>query len=94
MILTDFFNSLQHIAEIIQAFLYIARQDDKNLAQYKSHFDFFSSLSTRSAASLPVKMEIGSPDGLYVHWPAWTTLGIGVRVELKILGNLLSAGMG
>ena len=29
------------------------------------------SLRTLSAANLPVRMEIGSPEGLYVHCPAW-----------------------
>jgi hypothetical protein len=48
---------------------------------------------TLSDAILPVRIEIGKPDGLNVHWPAWTIPGIGVRIELRILGSLFSAGM-
>lgn len=48
---------------------------------------------TWSAASFPVRIEIGNPEGLNVHWPAWLTLGIGVSTDLAILAMLWTAGM-
>lgn len=37
---------------------------------------------------------MGNPAGLYVHWPACKMPGMGVWIAFRILGNLLSAGMG
>jgi len=40
---------------------------EKDLQLLRPNQWFFIFFVARSAASLPVKMEIGSPEGLYVH---------------------------
>ena len=55
---------------------------------------FLSSSSARSAASFPVRAEIGRPEGLNVHIPAWLMPGKGVRTERAMRIVRYSAGIG
>lgn len=46
------------------------------------------------AASLPVRTDMGTPAGLYVHCPAWNIEGIGVTTALFEAMILLTTGTG
>lgn len=54
------------------------------------HINCFSTLS---AANLPVKIAIGSPEGLNDHCPAWKTSGTGVNIDLATFESLFSTGI-
>jgi hypothetical protein len=54
---------------------------------------YYKPFRAASAASLPVIMETGSPEGLKTHCPAWNTSGIAVSTDREILDKPVSTGI-